>query len=66
VPIRYHLAIDNKPQTGNIYEVFFYQDPADGLTKAKCPIKYMNFAHFPSTGVDGIFYLDENTGIIYK
>ena len=24
VPIRYHLAIDEKPKIGNIYEVFFY------------------------------------------
>ena len=35
VPIRYHLAIDTKPEIGNIYEVFFYDDPEDGLTKAK-------------------------------
>jgi len=64
--VRYHLAIDTKPQTGNIYEVFFYDDPTDGLRKAKCPIKYENKAHFPETGVEGLFYLDENTGRIYK
>ena len=29
-PIRYHLAIDTKPEIGNIYEVFFYEDPEDG------------------------------------
>ena len=66
LPIRYHLSIDSKPQIGNIYEVFFYNDPDDGLTKAKVPIKYENRAHFPEIGVEGLFYLDNITGIIYK
>ena len=66
LPIRYHLAIDKKPATGNIYEVFFYDDPDDGLRKAKCPIKYDNKAAFPEIGVEGLFYLDNNTGMIYK
>jgi hypothetical protein len=66
LPIRYHLSIDSKPQIGNIYEVFFYNDPDDGLIKAKVPIKYENRAHFPEVGVEGLFYLDNITGIIYK
>lgn len=66
LPIRYHLAIDTKPRTGNIYEVFFYNDPKDGLKKAKCPVKYENKSRFPETGVEGVFYLDNNTGLIYK
>ena len=66
LPIRYHLAIDNKPETGNIYEVFFYDDPSDGLRKAKCPVKYENISHFPDQGAEGVFYLDQNTGMIYK
>ena len=66
LPIRYHLAIDKKPTIGNIYEVFFYEDPTDGLRKAKCPVKYENFSRFPETGAEGVFYLDKNTGRIYK
>lgn len=66
LPIRYHLAIDKKPETGNIYEVFFYDDPDDGLRKAKCPVKFENKSHFPEKGAEGVFYLDMNTGIIYK
>lgn len=67
VNIRYHLAIDKKPAIGNIYEVFFYEDPDDGLTKAKAPIKYENYAAMAATnGVQGNFYLDEETSKIYK
>lgn len=64
-PIRYHLAIDEKPKTGNIYEVFFYTDPEDGLVKAKCPIKYESKDNFPKTGVVGLFYMDMSTNTIY-
>lgn len=37
-PIRYHLAIDKKPEIGNTYKVFFWKDPTDGIKKAKVPI----------------------------
>ena len=66
VPIRYHLAIDSKPQTGNIYNVFFYDDPDDGLTKAKVPIEFIDKSHFPSKGTEGCFYMDKASNIIYK
>lgn len=66
VPIRYHLAIDNKPQTGNIYNVFFYDDPDDGLTKAKVPIEFVDKSHFPIKGTEGCFYMDKASNIIYK
>ena len=66
VPIRYHLAIDSKPQTGNIYNVFFYNDPDDGLTKAKVPIEFVNKSHFPTKGTEGCFYMDKASNIIYK
>lgn len=65
LPIRYHLAIDKKPDIGNIYEVFFYVDPDDGLVKAKCPIKYESKSNFPKTGVSGLFYMDMSTNTIY-
>ena len=66
IPIRYHLAIDKKPKTGNIYEVFFYEDPEDGLIKAKSPIKYDSILTFPTQGAAGVFYYDEASKIIYK
>lgn len=66
VPIRYHLAIDSKPQTGNIYNVFFYDDPDDELTKAKVPIEFVNKSHFPTKGTEGCFYMDKASNIIYK
>lgn len=65
VPIRYHLAIDTKPKTGNIYEVFMYEDPTDGLTKAKAPIKFAAAANFPEQGVAGVFYYAEDLKQIF-
>lgn len=66
VPIRYHLAIDTKPKIGNTYKCFFYEDPDDQLTKAKCPIKFKSKSNFPKQGAAGVFYLDGSTGIVYK
>lgn len=66
VPIRYHLAIDTKPAIGNIYDVFFYEDPDDGLTKAKMPILYSSYAEIIKTdGAAGVYYKDTSTGTIY-
>ena len=66
LPIRYHLAIDTKPEIGKIYDVFFYNDPNDGLRKAKSPLKYQNRALFPDIGAEEVFYLDESTNAIYR
>ena len=60
IPIRYHLAIDTKPKTGNIYEVFMYEDPTDGLVKAKAPIKFKAASSFPEQGAAGVFYYAED------
>ena len=66
VPIRYHLAIDTKPKIGNIYDVFFYEDPDDGLTKAKMPVLYSSYAEIVKTsGAAGVYYKDTSTGKIY-
>lgn len=66
VPIRFHLAIDTKPKTGNIYEVFFYTDPDDGIVKAKKPVEYSSASAFPQPGAAGVFYQDMSNGKIYK
>ena len=66
LPIRYHMAIDKKPKTGNMYKVFFYEDPDDNLTKAKIPMKYRSYAEIAANpGKAGVFYEDESTGNIY-
>lgn len=65
-PIRYHLAIDTKPQTGNTYKVFFYDDPDDGIRKAKRPIQFSTRDGFPPQGAEDTFYLALDTNIVYK
>ena len=65
-PIRYHLAIDTKPQTGNTYKVFFYDDPDDGIRKAKRPIQFSTRDGFPTQGAEDTFYLALDTNTIYK
>ena len=66
VPIRYHLAIDSKPPTGNKYKVFFFVDPDDGITKAKKPVQFANRNSFPEKGEVGNYYLAADTAFIYK
>lgn len=65
-PIRYHLAIDTKPQIGNTYKVFFYDDPDDGIRKAKRPIQFSTRDGFPSQGAEDTFYLALDTNTVYK
>ena len=67
IPIRYHLAIDRKPQIGNTYEVFFYTDPDDGIVKAKKPLKFKNYDELKDLEGDvGLYYYAEDKNIIYK
>lgn len=63
IPIRYHLAIDKKPQVGNTYVVYLYED--DDVTKAKKLIEYDNLNDFPQKGTYGLYYLDKATQIVY-
>ena len=66
IPIRYHLAIDKKPDIGNKYEkVFFIIDKDDNIKKAKIPIKVDK----PKPGLEGsyYYYVSENgEEIIYQ
>lgn len=67
MPIRYHLAIDKKPEIGNIYEIFLYDDPTDGMTKAKVPKRFNSYGDFSNLVLDATaFYLAEDSGIIYE
>lgn len=65
VPIRYHLAIDKKPEIGKKHIVFAYEDQDDGLWKAKSPIPYSDKNHFPKEGTVGVFYLAKDTNTVY-
>ena len=66
IPIRYHLAIDTKPEIGKTYDVCIYIDDEDGLQKAKKPIDFETSSNFPEIGAEGIFYRDLSTDKIYK
>lgn len=63
IPIRYHLAIDKKPQIGNTYVVYLYED--DDVIKAKKLIEYDNLNDFPQKGTYGLYYLDKATQTVY-
>lgn len=68
VNIRYHLAIDKKPEIGNTYLGYIYTDPDDNLTKVKVPIKYKTkSALFKTIGIEGNLYMTEDDEtIVYK
>ena len=55
-PIRYHLAIDEKPEINKKHLVFKYLDPETGLTKAKATINFESFEDLPVEGQVGVFY----------
>ena len=66
IPIRYHLAIEAKPKTGNFYNVFFFTDPDDGITKAKKPIEFDYYDDFPEEGNIISYYYAKDRQKIYK
>lgn len=65
IPIRYHLVIDKKPEIGNTYWAFQYQDPNDYIEKWHCPIRFFSKSNFPEKGAEGVFYYDEQNKVIY-
>ena len=66
VPMRFLLAIDKKPKIGNDYEVYFYDDPDDGLRKAKVATKVTNYNNLiKKKGIEGEFYLVTNINKVF-
>ena len=70
-PIRFHLAIDKKPPLvkngGEGYDFYLYKDE-NGVKRAKqaLPISMDKDGNFtPSTGVEGYWYEDIETGQVY-
>lgn len=64
IPLRYHLAIDKKPEVGNKYKVFQYIDESTGIQNWYYPITFDSKESFPSKGAAGVFYYDGKN--IYK
>lgn len=64
VPIRYHLAIDKKPDIGNTHLVFKYMDEEEGLVKAKSIISVTELPDI-SDAVIGVFYYNTIDKKIY-
>ncbi len=62
IPIRYHLAIDKKPDIGNTYKVFFIIDKDDNIKKAKVPIKVATEEALPRPGLEGAYYYVSEEG----
>jgi hypothetical protein len=58
LPIRYHLAIDDKPKVGNQYSCFYFED-ANKVKRAKYPIKFNSFKEFPTIGeIEKVYMVD--------
>lgn len=57
LPIRFHLSIDQKPQTGHTYTVWLYEDEF-GVIRAMMPTQYDSRSDFPQTGRRGKLYKD--------
>ena len=64
-PIRYHLAIDQKPKIGNKYDVIKYKDK-HGFDVYKVPTVYNNINNFPKIGQEEFLYLDSQNNKVYK
>ena len=66
-PIRYHLAIDEKPSVGNTYKAFKYVSLDDNFTeKWYIPLQFNSLNNFPTTGLYGVFYLATDIQTIYQ
>ena len=61
IPVRYHLAIDHKPEIGQEHYVNFYEDDY-GITRAgaEFTFTYNNTSEFPSPGAEATLYIVSN------
>lgn len=68
IPIRYHIAIDQKPAIGNEYEGFFTINSEDRTSYKgfEIPNQYSSFEKFPQPGHIGQYYYAQDTGYIYR
>ena len=66
IPIRYHLAIDEKPLPGNTYQIFQYKDPLDGSDRWYYPISIPSIKSLPEKGTEDVCYKIENNIYIWN
>ena len=68
IPIRYHLAIDKKPNIGNSYtNLISYLDSEDNIQKVKKLLIFNDFSDFPSPGNPfDYYYKATDVNKIYK
>lgn len=66
IPIRYHLAIDKKPEPGNTYSAIAYTDPDDDIEKWSVPINFNYSTDSSKPGIVGAFYKDTTNNKIYR
>lgn len=61
IPVRYHLAIDHKPEIGQEHYVNFYEDDY-GITRAgaEFTFTYNNTSEFPNLGAEATLYIVGN------
>lgn len=61
IPVRYHLAIDHKPEIGQEHYVNFYEDDY-GITRAgaEFTFTYNNTSEFPNPGAEATLYIVSN------
>ena len=61
IPVRYHLAIDHKPEIGQEHYVNFYEDDY-GITRAgaEFTFTYNNISEFPNPGAEATLYIVGN------
>ena len=66
IPIRYHLAIDEKPLPGNTYQIFQYKDPLDGSDRWYYPITVNSVKNLPEKGTEDVCYKIKNNIYIWN
>lgn len=61
IPVRYHLAVDHKPEIGQEHYVNFYEDNY-GITRAgaEFTFTYNNTSEFPNPGAEATLYIVGN------
>ena len=61
IPVRYHLAIDHKPEIGQEHYVNFYEDNY-GITRAgaEFTFTYNSTSEFPNPGAEATLYIVDN------
>ena len=65
LPIRYHLAIDEKPKIGNKYTCFSFKDK-DGIKKVKYSLNFDSVSDFPKIGEPERLYAAASTKEEFK